>query len=445
MDILLERHLRLVSSPANLTINDQIRRFRAFCREHGCARPYHHFAFGQSPFSPPPPVVEALKANAAQHDYLPAAGLPELRTVVADFYGRVFGLHCNADQVVVGPGSKELIAVALAVLDGPVVIPTPSWVSYLPQARILRKEVLPVRTRREDGFKLTPRGLDACLRTTAARQKILILNHPHNPTGCVYSGAELSALAEVCRAHGVVVISDEIYALTTFDQDSFVSMGRVFPEGTIVTGGLSKDRSCGGYRLGVAVFPSMPKGLIEDVLKVAGSTYSCVSAPIQFAALTAYSNEPEVTAYIRDCTLVNAAVGRAMGEMVGAIEGLQTQAARGAFYLFVDFNEYREQFNRIGITTCGAFTENLLKVEHTALLSGAALLLPEDDFSVRCSFVDYDGDQALSRWRRDPPATTAEERSFVLEVAPLVTDGVGYIARYLEQIRSGETPRHQAS
>ncbi len=109
-------------------INDRIRAYREDCLKRGCEREYHHFAFGQSPFSPPPAVVEALRQNASKHDYLPTAGLPALREAVAAFYQRHFDLECGPEAIVVSPGSKEMISILLAVLEGSVIVPTPSWV-----------------------------------------------------------------------------------------------------------------------------------------------------------------------------------------------------------------------------------------------------------------------------------------------------------------------------
>lgn len=443
MNIHLEEHLRSIASPANLVINDQIKRYREQCRINGCTRPYHHFAFGQSPFPPPPPVVAALTNSAAKHDYLPTAGLPELRETIAHFYNYHFNLSCLPAQVIVSPGSKEMIAMILAVIQGSVLIPTPSWVSYLPQAKILRKEVISLRTRPEENYKLTPDLLIQGAQQSENQRKILILNHPNNPTGTSYSKSELIDLAKVCRKFNIVVIADEIYALTGFEPDRFVSMGKVFPEGTIITGGLSKDRSAGGYRLGVGIFPQGQPELLQNLLKIAGSTYSCVAAPIQYAAIKAYSLDSEVETYMRDCREVNAMVGRKTALLVSDIVGLTTSQPQGAFYLYVDFNEQKERFLQVGLKTCIDFARHLLKVEHTALLPGSALLLPEDDFSVRFSYVDYDGETVLSKWRKNPPKTNEEEDYFIQKYCPLITDGVKNIALYLEQIRLGKLPRHR--
>ena len=130
MNILLQDHLNELGIPANLRINDQINTFKRQCALNGCERPYHHFAFGQSPFSPPQAVIEALKENAHKHEYLPTAGLPELRQAIALYYQKKFNLTCTGDQVVVSPGSKEMISMILAAVEGTLIIPSPSWVSY---------------------------------------------------------------------------------------------------------------------------------------------------------------------------------------------------------------------------------------------------------------------------------------------------------------------------
>lgn len=133
--IAVEPHLLELSEPANLRINDQIRRFREACRKVGCTDPYYHFAFGQSPFPPPPSVVEALRRHAGEHSYLPTAGLPQLREAVAAYHARWFRIPVRAEQVLT---------------------PTSAWVSYMPQARILRQHVVSMPVHRKDDFKLTP-------------------------------------------------------------------------------------------------------------------------------------------------------------------------------------------------------------------------------------------------------------------------------------------------
>ena len=249
-------------------------------------------------------------------------------------------------------------------------------------------------------------------------------------------------LAAVCRKEGIVVLSDEIYALTAFNFETYTSMMKVYPEGTILTGGLSKDRSSGGYRFGVGVFPNEPKELLADVIKIAGSTYSCVAAPIQYAAIEAYSCNDRVEQYVRDCRAVNALAGRTVSTRLAEIDGVRTTTPGGAFYLYVDFNDQREQFGKLDLPTCTAFCEDLLHVEHTALLPGSALLLPDDDYSVRCSYVDFDGEQALAAWRGKPPKSKAEDTAFAEAHFKIMLQGVRNIDRYIGEIRKGNRPVH---
>jgi len=440
-NIMLEQHLDTIQIPANLRINDQIKKYRKRCASIGCRRPYHHFAFGQSPFSPPKKIIQALKDNAHKHDYVPTAGIPELRVAISNYYNKIFSIKCKPEQIVVSPGSKEMISMILGVLQGAVIIPTPSWVSYLPQAGILKKEVLPIKLTPENNYKLTPAVLEDTIRHHSGSQYILILNNPNNPTGAVYSRTELKELAIICRKHHVIVIADEIYARTSFYFQEFVSMAAIYPEGTIVTGGLSKDRSAGGYRLGLGIFPN-DKKLLNDILILAGSTYSCVASPIQYAALEAFSLNQEIENYIQHCAQIHQAVGHLVSRRLNNIPGIKATVPQGAFYLFVDFNYYFRLFKKIGFDTCADFCEHLIKVEHTALLPGNSLLLPEDDFSVRLSYVDYDGDALLKAWQQNRPVSENEKEQFFEEHCPLLDQGIKNIERYLAQLKKGKRPVH---
>ena len=128
--------------------------------------------------------------------------------------------------------------------------------------------------------------------------------------------------------------------------------------------------------------------------------------------------------------------------MIGAIPDVETTTPGGAFYLLVDFNRFGDQFRRLGHRTCADFVQDVLKVEHTAMLQGDSLLLPAEEYRVRCSFVDYDGGKALAAWRRDRPQTSEQERDFLKEHCPLLIGGIEAVRRYLDQVRSGKQPAH---
>ena len=124
--------------------------------------------------------------------------------------------------------------------------------------------MLPTR----ENKKISPTDLQKLALRLQDRQKILILNNPNNPTGLLYDRLELEEIADVCREQNIVVISDEIYAQTTFNFSKFISMGKIYPEGTFVTNGLSKSHAAGGYRLGYVVFPQHASDLKAQFKKI---------------------------------------------------------------------------------------------------------------------------------------------------------------------------------
>jgi len=336
-----------------------------------------------------------------------------------------------------------MISMLLAVVAGPVIVPRPAWVSYLPQAEILRKQIISLELRASDDYRLTPEGL-ADAAAPLAGQKLLILNQPRNPTGATYSLGQLEELAEVCRATSTIVLADEIYARTAFDDSQFASMARAYPEGTVVTGGLSKDRSAGGYRLGVGVFPPGDPTLVGELLKIAGSTYSCVAAPIQHAGVVAYALGDEVEDWVELSRAINAVVGREAAARARTLPGAEISTPGGGFYFTLDLNAHRFELSGFGIENSAGLAEDLLAVEHVAVLPGTVLLLPPDDLRFRVSYVDYDGEAALRAWHDAPPQSRAEKRAFFERHCPLVVEGINNIGRYLDQVRTGSRPAHVA-
>ena len=177
----------------------------------------YRLGLGQSPFPVPDVVVKELQNNAHQKDYLPVKGLPRLQEVLAEHHKRVFGISCTTENIIIGPGSKELMFLLQLVYDGEIIIPMPAWVSYLPQARIVGRSVTKIMTTFENQWKITPDDLEAICRLDPDRSRLLILNYPSNPTGQTYNQEELIELAEVFRKYKILVLSDEIYAKIGYD------------------------------------------------------------------------------------------------------------------------------------------------------------------------------------------------------------------------------------
>ena len=272
----LREDLSSYGGASNLKFNEKIKSLQAAGEE------IFHFGFGQSPFPVPAPFVKHLKETAGINSYLAVAGLPELREQIVEFHQEWDGVELSSSRLVVGPGSKELIYLVLAVYRGEVLLPAPAWTTYRPQARLAGHEPRLVPQTSHNNWKLRPEDLETSLKevSQADRPLLMILTNPGNPSGCVYTRAELESLAEVCRRHKIIVLSDEIYARLTYS-GSHVCMSEVYPEGTVLTSGFSKWSSAGGWRLGYAHFPASLARLREAVTSGASHTYSCAPANIQ--------------------------------------------------------------------------------------------------------------------------------------------------------------------
>jgi len=348
-------------------------------------RKVYKLGLGQSPFPVPRPVVEALRRAAPEKDYLPVRGLRPLREEVTEFLHR---------RVLVGPGSKELIFMTQLAYAGELLVPSPSWVSYAPQARIIGRRVTWLPTTLEDGWKLLPATLDEYCGANPGLPRLLILNYPNNPTGVSYSEAELAALADVARRHQLLVISDEIYA----DLDHHgrtASIAHHYPEGTVVSTGLSKWCGAGGWRLGVFSFPDELEWLCGAMAAIASETFTSVSAPIQYAGIEAFRGGPEIEQYLEHCRAILRALG-AYGAKVLRDAGCRLPPVDGAFYLFPEFSAVAEALQRRGIDDSPGLAEALLQDTGVATLPGSVFGRPRAELALRLSYVNFDGEKALA-------------------------------------------------
>ncbi len=389
-----------------------------------------------SPFPIPGPISDALAANASLGHYADAAGILEVREAIAGFYQRHFGIVTDPDRVIVGNGSKELMFLIFSMINGSVILPSPSWIGYAPQLRFLGKPYHVLLTRKENGYKIDPADLDELLRSLVTGQHILLLNNPHNPTGAVYSREELQAIADVCRSNNALVLADEIYALITYDRESFASMGTIFPEGTFVTGGLSKDRSAAGYRFGTCVMPSeCSEKMVADFAKVAATLYTNIATPVQYAAVTAYSPNPVIGRYFEATRDIHRMMGEYFAQAFSSIDGISTTTPQGAFYFLVDLNSLKPDLERNGIVSSNELQHALIAHPwHVATVTGDAIMMPQDNFSARIAFVDYDGSQALDLYERQPPGTRKECARFVETTAPRMVRGVAAVRGFVDSL-----------
>ncbi len=374
---------------ATLAINQEALRKRA-AGEEVC-----HLGFGQSPFPVHPLISDSLRNNAHRNIYLPTQGLPELRKTLADHLQKR-GSAFEAGDIFVGPGSKELIFDFLLLLDGPLYIPAPSWVSYGPQAQLLKKPIQVIPTERADDYKVTPKKLEESAHLVDSRtQKLLILNSPSNPTGVVYQREEMQALVPVLRKHNFVVLSDEIYREIYFGDSLPASFAEVYPEATFVTGGLSKAFSAGGYRLGFIALPEGSAQLRSAFTSLASETFSSVAAPVQYAAAVAFSDSPEMNARSELCRNIHRACSLYLWKGFCDL-GMNCPRPDGAFYLFPGLENFAPQLSSKGIQSAAQMCDYLLENHGLAVLPGTDFYTPQDALTFRAAHVDYDGAAVLA-------------------------------------------------
>ncbi|HRH80046.1 MAG TPA: aminotransferase class I/II-fold pyridoxal phosphate-dependent enzyme [Thiobacillaceae bacterium] len=421
-DIHLNLNVRGLKQSATLAINEKSAQM---IRE---GHQVYRLGLGQSPFPVPQPVVDELRANAHQKDYLPVRGLPALREAVAGYHRRLHGIERSAGDVLVGPGSKELMFILQLVYYGDLLIPTPSWVSYAPQAKIVGRQIHWVSTRPDNDWRLMPDELDRLCRDDRRRPRILILNYPSNPTGDSYTIDELKALARVARKYKVILLSDEIYG-ELHHRGQHVSIARFYPEGTIISGGLSKWCGAGGWRLGTFVFPPCMRWLLEAMATVASETYTSTSAPIQYAAVRAFSGGMEMEQYLAQSRRVLRHLGRHVWRRLKTA-GATVSGPVGGFYLFPDFTPLRERLAARGIRDSAALADVLLQETGVAGLPGVQFGRPPEELTLRLAYVDFDGARALMAAQQVPLGKELD-KAFLELYCPNVIRAVDAMAKWL--------------
>lgn len=397
--------VRGLNVSATISVNDRVKEMWA------AGKNVYHLAFGESRFPVHHKIADALVSNVQKRSYLPPLGIPELRQTVAEWYGRTYDMEVAPSQVVVGPGSKSLIYIALMVLGEEIILPQPSWVTYAPQAHLLAKPVTWIPTTLAENFRIHRHVIAERLEAShheLGNPEVLVVNSPTNPTGTMMTPGEVASLAAFARDQELMVVSDEIYSLTAFSKTPHEPFARHYPAGTLTMGGLSKSLSLGGWRLGVAVLPPGKGGaaLAEAYRTVASNIWSCVPAPIQYAALAAYSSDPEVEGYIRLCAAMHATRTRFLYTTMCEL-GVPCAEPAGAFYVFPCFAPWKEQLAARGVHTSDDLAMHLLDDYEIATLPGSAFNAAEElCLRVSSSYIDADTDEAgaalVNAYRQDP-------------------------------------------
>lgn len=389
-NVSLNIHVRGMGQSPTLAINEKVKLLQSQGRR------IYNFGLGQSPFPVPQPVVEALRLHAHEKDYLPPKGLPDLREAVASFHRQKDKVDASAEGVLVGPGSKELMFLLQLVFYGEIIVPTPCWVSYVPQAQILGKRISLPHTTFQDRWHIRAEPLAELLEREQDqyRPRLLVLNYPGNPDGLTCSAEELKRIAEVAREHQLILLSDEIYG-QIHHKGEHVSVARFYPEGTIISSGLSKWCGAGGWRLGTFIFPGDLEWLMEAMAAVASETYTSVSAPIQYAAVQAFRGSLAIERYLWHARRILSTLGEQCYSLL-AEAGVNLHPPEGAFYLFPDFSPLAEDLARRGIRDSVTLCQRLLQEIGLAVLPGNAFGRPAEELTARLSYINFNGARALA-------------------------------------------------
>ena len=246
------------------------------------------FGFGESPFPIPDKIVDELKKNAHQKSYLSVQGLEDLRVSISKYESDKKNKNFSSEQVIVGPGSKELMFLLHISFDGDIILPAPSWVSYKPQSVIADNKFHWIETSAENNWYPSAKNLEKLILKNKEKNYLLILNSPNNPSGQVCKN--INEISEIVKKYKIIVLSDEIYSELTFEK-SYESIANFCPEKVIISNGLSKWCGAGGWRLGYFIIPNELNNLKNSIKVLASETFSAVSAPIQFAAISAFKDD----------------------------------------------------------------------------------------------------------------------------------------------------------
>ncbi len=335
------------------------------------------FGAGEPDFDTPANVVEAGIAaiREGKTRYTPPAGIIPLRKAIADRLKADLNVDYDYTQVVIASGAKHIVFVVMQTLINPgdeVILPTPCWVSYDENIKMAGGVSVTVYAPESQDFKITPEQLEAAI---TDKTKAVVLNNPSNPTGMVYTEAELRALAEICVKHDLYIISDEIYFQLRYDGESFISvaaLGEEVKARTILINGVAKSYAMTGWRIGYAAAPA-------NIAKVMTSFLShSTGAPATFSqwgAVEAYTGPQGV---IEDMRVVYEQRRNYMVGRINAIDGISCRMPKGAFYVMMNIEKLKGRvIGGVEIQSGDDFAMAFLEKELVAVVPGSGFGAPD--------------------------------------------------------------------
>jgi aspartate aminotransferase len=408
---MLKNLVKDLKPSSTLLINETSRRLEAQGKK------IYKFGFGQSPFKVPENIVKELKDNAHQNKYLPMQGLSELRNAIAKYTSEKKNYDYKSDNVIIGPGSKELMFLLHVIFDGEIILPAPSWVSYAPQAILGRNKIQILQTKRENNWFPTASEIEEIILKDQKKNYLLFLNSPNNPSGLICDNLE--EIASIAKKYNLIILSDEIYSELCFE-DGYQSISNFCPEKTIISTGLSKWCGAGGWRLGYFLVPDSLIEIKNMINVLASETFSAVSAPIQYAAIKAYENDH--SNYINKSRKILSVVGNYVYENLKSNKILINKP-QGGFYLMPEF--LNKRFN-----SSSEMCDSILNDTGVALLPGSDFGFDQKQMLARLSFTDFNGQKFMDGIKDNKEI----DYDKINEFAPKVVEGVDKLKKWSESI-----------
>jgi aspartate aminotransferase len=333
------------------------------------------FAAGEPDFDTPQHIKDACVAalTSGFTKYTPSSGVPELRQAISEKFKADNAIDYKASQIVVSNGAKHscLNAILACVNDGDeVIIPAPYWLSYPEMVRLAGGEPVIVQTSEENGWKMTA---DQFQDAMTPRTKMVILNSPGNPTGAVYTQAELEAIGEVAAGEDILILSDEIYEKLVYDDVKHVSIASLSKELyglTITVNGFSKSYAMTGWRLGYLGAPEHIAKAIDAIQS--HSTSGCTSFA-QKGALAALKGDHTP---VEDMRAEFDLRRQYTANRLAGLQRVKVVMPQGAFYVLANISQF-------GLNSTN-FADRLLSKHHVAVVPGVAF---GDDRTIRLSYA----------------------------------------------------------
>ncbi|MFJ7940189.1 pyridoxal phosphate-dependent aminotransferase [Peribacillus sp. NPDC096622] len=335
---------------------------------------------GEPDYNTPKHIIDAalLSMNEGQTKYTPSAGLPKLKEAIAAKLKRDQGLEYKPSEILVGSGAKHaLYTLFQAILDeeDEVIVPIPYWVSYPEQIKLADGKPVYVVGTEENQYKITKEQLEQAI---TEKTKAVIINSPSNPTGMLYSREELAAIGEVCLAHDILIVSDEIYEKLVYGNAKHTSIAEISPElkkQTIIINGVSKSHSMTGWRIGYAVGE---ESIIKAMTNLASHSTSNPTTTAQYGAIAAYEGTQEPVEEMRQA--FEGRLNKIYDKLV-EIPGVSCIKPQGAFYLFPNVKHAVEL---TGYSNVEDFTTALLEEAQVAVIPGSGFGAPDN---IRLSYA----------------------------------------------------------